>query len=72
MKVYGGVNVKIHIFLTSAIFGGVVSFTPGTHWIGGWAYPRASPNDVQKILDRIGSQNSEPSVAQPAASRYTD
>jgi hypothetical protein len=39
MKVYGGVDVYIHIFLTSVLAGGDWSasrpgrFTPGTHWI---------------------------------------
>jgi hypothetical protein len=47
MKASGGVDVKIHIFLTSALAGGewpasrLGHFTPeerapGTHWIGGW------------------------------------
>jgi hypothetical protein len=46
MKAYGGVDVYIHIFLTSALAGGEWSaslparFAPaeralGTHWIGG-------------------------------------
>jgi hypothetical protein len=46
MKAYGGVDVEIHIFLTSVFAGGEWSasrpgrFTPGvrapgTHWIGG-------------------------------------
>jgi hypothetical protein len=54
MKAYGGVDVQIHIFLTSALVGGEWSasrpgnFTPGervpgTHWIGGWVDPRAGP-----------------------------
>jgi hypothetical protein len=53
MKTYEGVDVKIHIFLTSALAGGEWSalrpsrFTPeekspGTHWMGGWVDPRAS------------------------------
>jgi hypothetical protein len=52
MKAYGGVDVKIHIFLTSALVGGEWStsrpgrFTPGerdpdTHCIGDWVDPRA-------------------------------
>jgi hypothetical protein len=56
MKVYGGVDVYIHIFLTSTLVGGEWSasrpdrFTPGeracgTHCIGGWVGPRA---DVEK------------------------
>jgi hypothetical protein len=47
MKEYGGVDVVIHIFLTSALDGGEWSASrpsrffpresvPGTHWIGGW------------------------------------
>jgi hypothetical protein len=52
MKTYGGVDVEIHIFLTSALVGDEWSvsrtyrFTPGkeppvTHFIGGWVDPRA-------------------------------
>jgi hypothetical protein len=59
MKTYGGVDVYIHVFLTSALFGGEWSascpdrFTseekaPGTHWIGGWLEPRAGLDDVKK------------------------
>jgi hypothetical protein len=59
MKAYGGVDVQIHIFLTSALVGGdcqlhaPASFTPaeralGTHWIGGWVGPRAGLDDVEK------------------------
>jgi hypothetical protein len=51
MKVYGGMKVQIHSFLSMALDGGewVVSgpgcFTPGkgalrTHWIGGWEDPK--------------------------------
>jgi hypothetical protein len=42
MKAYGGVNVYVHIVLTSALVGGEWSisrlsrFTPGTHGIGVW------------------------------------
>jgi hypothetical protein len=57
MKVYGGVDVYIHIFL--ALPGGEWSascpccFTPrqrasGTHWIGGWLDPRAGLDNVEK------------------------
>jgi hypothetical protein len=59
MKAYGGVDVYIHIFLTSPLAGGEWSdsrpgrFTAGerdsdTHWIGGWVDPRADPEDVEK------------------------
>jgi hypothetical protein len=59
MKTYGGVDVYIHIFLTSALVRGEWSashpgrFTSGeraprTHWIGGWADPKAGLDDVPK------------------------
>jgi hypothetical protein len=61
MKVYGGVDVQIRIFLTSALAGGEWSasrlgrFTPRdralrTHWIGGWVDPRAGLDGVEKNL----------------------
>jgi hypothetical protein len=59
MKVYGRVDVQIHILLTSALVKGEWSasypgrFTPGerspgTHWIGGSVGPRAGLDDVEK------------------------
>jgi hypothetical protein len=59
MKGYGGVDVSIHIFLTSALGGGEWSasrpcrFTageraPGAHWIEVWVGPTASMDDVEK------------------------
>jgi hypothetical protein len=59
VKAYGGVDVEIHIFLTSALFGAGWSasrpgrFTPGerapgTHWIRGWVDPRAGLDDLEK------------------------
>jgi hypothetical protein len=59
MKAYGGVDVKIHIFLNSALDGSEWSasrpgrFTPrervpGTHWIGDLVSPRAGLADVEK------------------------
>jgi hypothetical protein len=74
-----GVDVYIHIFLTSALAGGEWSasrsgrFTPGerapdTHRIGVWVDPRAGLDDVEKIL--YSDSNSDPSVFQPAVSRY--
>jgi hypothetical protein len=58
MKTYGGVDVQMHIFLTSALVGGEWSasrpgcFTPGgkspgTHWTGGWVGPRTGLDDVE-------------------------
>jgi hypothetical protein len=59
MKAYGGVDVWIHIFLTSALVVGEWSasrpgyFTPGerapdAQWIGGWVDPRAGLDGVEK------------------------
>jgi hypothetical protein len=59
MKAYGGVDVKIHIFLTSALAGGEWLASrlcrstpweraPGTHWIVGWVDPRAGLDDMEK------------------------
>jgi hypothetical protein len=58
-KAYGGEDVKIHIFLTSALVGGEWSASrpgsfipgeraPGTHWIGGWVNPRDGLDDLEK------------------------
>jgi hypothetical protein len=53
MKAYGGEDVYIHIFLTSALVGGQWSasrtsrFVPGTQWTGGWVDPRASLDDLE-------------------------
>jgi hypothetical protein len=58
MKTYRGVDVQIHIFLTSALAGGEWSasrpcrFNPGKepryHFIGGWVDPRAGLDDMEK------------------------
>jgi hypothetical protein len=54
METYVGVDVQVHIFLTSALAGSEWSasrpgrFTPGTHWIGGWVDPRAYLDEVEK------------------------
>jgi hypothetical protein len=59
MRAYGGVDVYIHIFLTSTLVGGEWSAsrpglftpeerTPGTHWIGGWVDPRIGLDDMEE------------------------
>jgi hypothetical protein len=59
MKAYGGVDVYIHIFLTSALAGDEWSVSlpshfipresgPGAHWTAGWVDPRASLDDAEK------------------------
>jgi hypothetical protein len=61
MKAYGVVDVKIHIFSTSALAGGEWSascpghFTrgkraPSIHWIGGWVDHRTGLDDVEKRI----------------------
>jgi hypothetical protein len=82
MKTYGGLDVYIHVFLTSALVGGDWSdsrpgrFTrgeraPGTHCIGGWVDPRAGLDDVEmrKILTLQGLGTLTPLSL---ANRYTD
>jgi hypothetical protein len=48
-------------------------FTPSTHYIGGWVDPRAGLDDMEKwkFLPHR-DWNSDSSVLQPVASRYTD
>jgi hypothetical protein len=57
MKTVGGVDVLIHVFLTSALDGGEQSAsssgrftpgerTPGNHWIGGWVGARTGLDGV--------------------------
>jgi hypothetical protein len=58
MKTYGGTDVWIHVFLTSAQVGSGQLHAPatlppgkrasGTHWIGEWIGPRAGLDDVGK------------------------
>jgi hypothetical protein len=71
----GGVDVKIHVLLTSALIKGESSashpgrFTPeerapGTHWIGSWVGPRAGLDDVEerKLLTLPGLEGAHGSV----------
>jgi hypothetical protein len=83
MKVYGGVNVQIHIFLTSVLVGGECSASPlgrfiskerasGTHWTGGWVGPRTGVADAKKRKPRpYQDSNSGPWAVEPVASRCT-
>jgi hypothetical protein len=59
MKEYGGMDIQIHVFLSSALVGrkwsasGHGSLTPGetapgTHCIAGWVGPRTGLDDVKK------------------------
>jgi hypothetical protein len=75
----------MHVFLTSALDGGQwpasrpCRFTPGerapgSHWIGGWVGLIVGLDDMEKkkFLNLPELFNSDPSVVQPVASRYTD
>jgi hypothetical protein len=84
MEMYGGLDVWIHVFFTSALVGGEWlasrpdrftpgERTPGTHRIGGWVGPRAGMDDAQKIkFLTLPGLELDPSVVQPVVSRYTD
>jgi hypothetical protein len=57
MTAYGGVDVQINIFLTSALVQGGQLHAPAalsrgkarrTLWVGVWVDPRASLDDVEK------------------------
>jgi hypothetical protein len=85
MKAYGRMDVLIHIFLNSALVGGewwsasrCGRFTtgerdPGTHRMKEWVGLIAGLDDVEKreFLPYWDS-NSDTSVFQSVASRYTD
>jgi hypothetical protein len=77
MKTYGGVDVYIHVFFTSALVGGEWSasrpsrFTPeerapGNQWIGGWVGPRAGLDAMEERI--ISCLCRESSPGRPACS----
>jgi hypothetical protein len=81
MRAFWEVDVQIHALLTWALVGGEWPASlpgrfisgekaSGTRWIGDWVGPRA----VWPTWRRENScdSNSDPSVVQPVASRYTD
>jgi hypothetical protein len=74
MKAYGAVDVKIHIFLTSALVGGVVSFTPPVPigYEAGWASEPVWTTRRKENSWPYRDSNSDPSAVQPVASHYTD
>jgi hypothetical protein len=79
MKTYGGVDVYIHIFLTSSLVGGEWSASrpthplypgergPGTRWIGRRVDPRAGLEDVEerKFLTLLGLELRPPRSSSP-------
>jgi hypothetical protein len=83
MKTYGGVDVQIRVFLTSALVGGQLSASRldllttreralGTHWTGGWVGPRTGLDDVEKRKILPPSRLEPLPLSRPARSRYTD
>jgi hypothetical protein len=80
MKVYGGVDVYIHIFLISVLV--VVNFTPKQLYPRGKSHPypfdrrlngpqnRSGRHGEEKILDPTGTRNQTPLLVQPVASSY--
>jgi hypothetical protein len=80
MNAYGGVNVYIHIFLTSALAGGEWSasrpgrFTSGDRILDrrlGGPQSQSGRLGEENIIEPYRDSNSEPSVVQPIASRYS-
>jgi hypothetical protein len=79
MKAYGGVDVQIHIFLTSevsgplhapdALPGGKSPRYPLDRRLGG---PQSRSGRRGENSCPYRDSNSDPSVVQPVASRYTD
>jgi hypothetical protein len=85
MKAYVGVDVSIHIFLTSALVGCEWSASRSSRFTSQGKSPRYPLDrrlvELQSRSGRRGEEtnflpcphsNTEPSVVQPAASRYTD
>jgi hypothetical protein len=85
MKVYGGMDVYIHFFLTSALVEGKLSDSRPCHSPPGeksLRYPlerrlgkpqsRSGERGEEKNTRPYRDSNSVPSVVQPVASRYTD
>jgi hypothetical protein len=76
MKAYGGVDVYIHIILTSALVGGEWSASrpcrfnpgeraPGTNWIGGWVDPQSQSGWREENVLSFRVLNSDPRSSSP-------
>jgi hypothetical protein len=61
MKIYVGMQVWLHTFLTSALYGGEKSPScPGTHWTGGSVSPSAGLGMAMKRKTPCPSQELKP------------
>jgi hypothetical protein len=84
MKVYGGVDVQSHIFLVSALVGGEWPASRPSRFTPGEKPPVPIAQEVVWTPEPVWTtwrtenswpylySNSDPSVVQPVASRYTD
>jgi hypothetical protein len=85
MKAYVGVDVQSHVFLNSALVGGEWSASQPCRFTPGGRSPRypldrrlSVPQSRSGLRGDVGhscplrDSNSDPSVVQPVASRYTD
>jgi hypothetical protein len=85
MKTYGGVEICIHVFFTSSLDGGELSFSrpgsfipgvivSGTNWTGDWLGPRVDLGAVKKTKISCPCRESNPVFprVQPATHCYIE
>jgi hypothetical protein len=73
MKVYRGVDVSTHVFLTTTLIGDECSASRSYRFTPGKVISVLIGRDGEvKIFLPYRDPNSDPSVVQPVASRYTD
>jgi hypothetical protein len=83
MEAYWGIEIYLHVFLTSALDEGEWSASrpvhyilreraSGTHWIGDWVDPRAGLDAVVEKKNSHPLPGLEPPIIQPVAQRYRD
>jgi hypothetical protein len=70
MKTRGGVYVRLHSFLTSALDSGQLHVTD-IHWPEGWVGP-TDGLDVSEDISNAPARKLTPSPASPQPSHYTD
>jgi hypothetical protein len=76
MKTYGGVEVQLHVFLSSALEEGVWlalrpgDTAPGTHCTGGWVGPRVGLDKVEKRIKYFQCPYRESNPGRPSRSLF--